>query len=94
MQDYAFFDEPPTAVRDELKEHPPLLQELLYHRGIATKEAARSFLSPDYTRDVHDPFLFRDMEKAVLRVQKAMKEGERIVVYSDYDCDGGRGLGD
>ncbi len=62
-----------------------LLETLLENRGIKDKEV---FLNPDYKRDLHDPFLMRDMDKACERIVGAMREMERIVVYADYDCDG------
>ncbi len=68
--------------------YPPLLQKLLDKRGLSNTEDAEKFLSPHYDRDTHDPFLFKDMEKAVERVLLAVKNGEKIVIYSDYDADG------
>ena len=64
-----------------------LLDSLLLKRGI-TAEGKDFFLNPDYKRDLHDPFLMRDMEKACLRLFRAIEAGEKIVVYADYDCDG------
>lgn len=72
----------------ELSYLDPVTQQLLFARGISTKEDAEKFLSPNYDTDLHDPFLFTDMEKAVERVLRAMKENEHIVIYTDYDCDG------
>ncbi len=65
----------------------PLLAQLLKNRNITSKEEADIFLKPDYSR-LHDPFLLNDMEVAVLQVLKVMQEDGRIVIYSDYDCDG------
>lgn len=72
----------------ELVEYPPLLRDLLIKRGITTKGDAENFLAPNYDRDVHDPFLIKGMEKAVSRILSAIKSGERIIIYSDYDADG------
>lgn len=66
----------------------PLVSHLLFHRGVKSTEEAEKFLSPDYDNHVHDPFLMKDMERSVLRILKAMKENERIAIYSDYDSDG------
>jgi len=67
---------------------PPLLKRLLDRRGLSDPEIANSFLKPDYFRDIHDPFLMKDMDKAVERVITAINADERIVIYSDYDADG------
>jgi len=78
----------PPSVHDSLAPYPRILRELLYTRGILEPEAAELFLKPDYARDSHDPFLMKNMDRAVARVLRALKEGEKIAVYSDYDCDG------
>ena len=63
------------------------LSELLIHRGINTFEEARSFFRPQLS-DLIDPFLMKDMDKAVNRVNYAKQHGEKIMVYGDYDVDG------
>ena len=73
---------------DELSAYHPLTQTLLKNRGITTYEEAEKFLHPDYERDIHDPFLILNMEKAVERILRAIDVEEKIVVYGDYDCDG------
>lgn len=75
-------------VRRKLEGYPELLQELLIARNITNEADAEAFLSPDYDAHVHDPFLMKDMDRAVDRVLRAIKENEHIVIYSDYDCDG------
>jgi single-stranded-DNA-specific exonuclease len=65
-----------------------LLSELLAQRGLAVPAEAAAFLNPDYVAHTHDPYLLKDMEKAVTRILAAMKAAEKIVVYSDYDTDG------
>ena len=64
-----------------------VLAELLVQRGIETFEQARSFFRPSLS-DLHDPFLMKDMDLAVERLHKAVTEGEKILVYGDYDVDG------
>jgi single-stranded-DNA-specific exonuclease len=71
-----------------LKEYPALLAHLLYDRGIRTKEEADRFLQPNFERDTYDPMLLHDMEKACVRIYEALEAQEKIVIYSDYDCDG------
>ena len=65
-----------------------LLSALLEKRGIKGEEQIEIFLNPDYTRDFHDPFLMKDMERACVRLCEAVDAGEKIVIYADYDCDG------
>lgn len=60
---------------------------LLVQRGISTFEQARTFFRPELT-DLHDPFLMKDMDKAVERIQAAIKNKEKILVFGDYDVDG------
>ena len=61
---------------------------LLENRGLKTDEEKKKFLNPDFERDMHDPYLMKDMEKAVVRIFEAMEAKEKIVIYGDYDCDG------
>ncbi|OHA39037.1 MAG: hypothetical protein A3I98_00150 [Candidatus Taylorbacteria bacterium RIFCSPLOWO2_02_FULL_45_10b] len=65
-----------------------IVAHLLFHRGIVEAEAANRFLLPDYDNHVHDPFLLKDAEKSAERIISAMKNNERIAIYSDYDADG------
>lgn len=65
----------------------PVLAELLVQRGVTTFAQARSFFRPSLD-DLHDPFLMKDMDKAVERVGRAVATGEKILVYGDYDVDG------
>ena len=64
-----------------------VLAELLVQRGVKTFEDARSFFRPRL-EDLHDPFLMKDMDKAVERLHKAITSNEGILVYGDYDVDG------
>ena len=65
----------------------PLIASLLVQRGIQTYEDARQFFRPDLSQ-LHDPFLMKDMEKAVGRIEKALATNENILVFGDYDVDG------
>lgn len=78
----------PEKVELELKRYSPILRRLLFNRGIKTYEEARSFIFPSYDDDTHDPFLMLGMSGAVNRFYNAVKNNEKIFVYSDYDCDG------
>ena len=63
------------------------LAQLLIQRGITTPEEADSFFNPDIS-GLHDPFLMKDMDVAVGRIQDAIQAGEKVMVYGDYDVDG------
>ncbi len=63
------------------------LATLLVQRGISTYEEAKTFFRPSLDQ-LHDPFLMTDMDKAVERVLRAINEGEKVLVYGDYDVDG------
>ena len=65
-----------------------IISHLLFHRGICKKDEAESFLNPNYDRDIHDPFLLKDAEKAARRIIQAIKNNEKIAIYADYDADG------
>ncbi len=65
----------------------PVLANLLIQRGIDTPQSARNFFNPHLSM-LHDPFLMKDMDRAVERIQRAVRIGERIMVYGDYDVDG------
>ena len=65
----------------------PVLADLLVQRGVETFDEARKFFRPSLG-DLHDPFLMKDMEKAVERLRKAVVSREKILVYGDYDVDG------
>lgn len=72
----------------ELESYPELIRNLLIARGIVTKAEAEIYLKPDYERDLLDPFLMKDMQKAIDRLLLAIERGEKIVIFGDYDADG------
>lgn len=76
-----------SAYRIRTKLHDDLLEDMLLARGIAVGKAGL-FLEPDYVKSSHNPFLLPDMQKATDRVQLALQNGEKVSVWSDYDCDG------
>ena len=65
----------------------PLVASLLIQRGMSSKDEVDDFLDPSREK-MHDPFLMKDMDKAVSRIMKAIERKERIMVYGDYDVDG------
>jgi single-stranded-DNA-specific exonuclease len=63
------------------------IASLLVQRGVGTYEEAKRFFRPNL-KDLHNPFLMKDMDLAVARIEKAIQEEENIMVYGDYDVDG------
>lgn len=70
-----------------MQKYSDLLRILLEKRGIID-EKVDIFLNPNYERDLHDPFLMKDMESACVRLFEALENNEKIVIYADYDSDG------
>ncbi len=73
-------------LQEVLKIERPIAN-MLAHRGITTYDAARAFFRPNLTH-LHDPFLMKDMDKAVDRISKGIAQEESLLVYGDYDVDG------
>jgi len=65
-----------------------VLLQLLWNRGLQTQSAIDEFLNPEWSKDVHDPYLFRHMGKAVERVYEAIGAKQVVAVFGDYDADG------
>lgn len=65
----------------------PAIASLLVQRGIETFDQAKYFFRPSLS-DLHDPYLMKDMDKAVQRIEQAISNSENILVYGDYDVDG------
>ena len=91
---YRWNYEPPTtenvacaeALAEEVRVNPAIAQ-MLVQRGIRTAEQARKYFHPQLL-ELHDPYLMKDMDKAVERLNEAMGQRERIMIYGDYDVDG------
>ncbi|MDM7926048.1 MAG: single-stranded-DNA-specific exonuclease RecJ [bacterium] len=66
---------------------PPVVSKILINRGIHSREEARKFFKPAW-EDLYDPFRIKDMDKAVDRLSRAVRSGERVLIYGDYDVDG------
>jgi single-stranded-DNA-specific exonuclease len=65
----------------------PFIAELLVSRGVDNFDQAKSFFRPTLS-ELHNPFLMKDMDKAVFRIQKAIANNENILIFGDYDVDG------
>lgn len=76
-----------TCLREEDYRAYDIIANLLVQRGIKSYEEAKKFFRPNL-KDLHDPFLLKDMEDALVRIMVAIKAGEKILIYGDYDVDG------
>jgi len=74
------------SLQQVLKIHP-ILCKILCQRGIDDFDKAKGFFRPDLTQ-LHDPWLMKDMDKAVTRITAAINANEKILVFGDYDVDG------
>lgn len=87
---WSYKDRPPLEDIDYLSREinvNPILSSILLQRGIRNFDEAKRFFRPSL-EDLHDPFLMMDMDKAVSRIQLAIQNREKILVYGDYDVDG------
>ena len=74
------------SLQKELNIHPALCK-ILVQRGFETFDKAKNFFRPQLSQ-LHDPWLMKDMDKAVRRIQSAVENKEKILVFGDYDVDG------
>ena len=65
-----------------------VILQLLFNRGLVTQEAIDNFLNPGFEEHLFDPYLFKDMEKALVRLFEVINTGGKIMIYGDYDADG------
>jgi single-stranded-DNA-specific exonuclease len=78
----------PAEFEKKFPEFAEVVLQLLWDRNLKTQEQIDEFFNPDYEADLHDPYLMKDMDKAVKRIFKAIDKNEKILVYGDYDVDG------
>src|SRR4030042_1839147 len=78
----------PKEFLDKFPEYSKLTSQLLWDRGLKTQKVIDEFFSPDYDEDLHDPFLLKDVQKAIKRIEKAAKSKEKVAIFADYDADG------
>lgn len=65
-----------------------IVQNILKNRGIVEQDEVNSYLNPSYKKGLHNPFLMKDMDKAVERLKRATENQERVIIFGDYDVDG------
>ena len=78
------------AVQEKLSRElnvPAIISQILVNRGIEDTEKAEHFISAEM-KDLHDPFLLKDMKKAVDRIMLAKEQNDKVLIYGDYDVDG------
>jgi len=87
---WTFLENPPEEKINELEKNlsvSRIIAQLLVQRGIDSFEKARTFFRPSL-EDLHNPYLMKDMDKAIHRIEKAIQNNENILIYGDYDVDG------
>ncbi|MFA5052217.1 MAG: single-stranded-DNA-specific exonuclease RecJ [Patescibacteria group bacterium] len=77
-----------SELQARFPEFSALLIQLLFNRGLQAQQPIDEFLHPDYSKNIHDPFLFRGMKTAVDRIFSAIEKHEHITIHGDYDADG------
>lgn len=81
----------PKITQKQIKQFPevnPVILQLLINRELDSQDKIDEFFHSDYSQDIHDPFLFLEMQKAIDRIYQAVKKQEKTVIYGDYDVDG------
>jgi len=77
----------PAELSRSLQHINPIMRQILFTRGLTSETEIAAFLEGRYFK-MADPFLLAGMDKAVERIERAIKDDERIVVYGDFDADG------
>ena len=88
MKQWIFREKVPDDIAAELGDMPEIAKSFLYHRGVKTRAEAEKFLTPNYDKNIGDPFLILNMKKAASRIVAAIENNERIIIFGDYDADG------
>lgn len=87
-RNWVLVDAAPTAWQAKFSTVHPVARQLFWNREVRESSAVEQFLNPSFEKDLHDSFLFNDMEKVVARLFAAIEKQEKIFVYGDYDADG------
>lgn len=78
----------PKSFEKKFPEYSEVTLQLLWDRGLRAQTNIDEFFNPDYESDLHDPYLLKDMEKAIARIFAALEGEEKVLIYGDYDADG------
>jgi len=78
----------PKEIENRFPEIHPIILSILFQKGLTEQREIDEFLFPDYSRDIYDPFMLKDMRKGVERIRKARDKKEKVVIYGDFDADG------
>ena len=85
---WQFQPEIPPKIAQNMSNYPLIVAQLLYNRGIKTKKEAEIFFNGDYRGNLNNPYLLKDLKKAVVRIKQAKEKQETIGIFGDYDADG------
>ena len=85
---WKFYDSAPADFINLFPEFSDITKQLLWNRDIKEKTGVSKFFSSNYSEDLHDPYLLKDIKKAAIRILGAIKKNESILIYGDYDADG------
>ncbi|MEX0869909.1 MAG: single-stranded-DNA-specific exonuclease RecJ [Candidatus Spechtbacterales bacterium] len=85
---WKFYEPAPAEFLSLENEYPDALKQLFWNRDLRNKDDLDEFLSSDYKKHTHDPFLLTDMDRAAKRILEAIDNKEKIYIYGDYDADG------
>ncbi len=88
LQSFLWYTLPYMTTSFDINKLHPLTKLLLKKRGVVGEKEIQDFLFPSYEEHIGDPFGIHGMVQAVDRITNAIRSGEKIAVYSDYDCDG------
>ena len=88
MTKFVLRENPPENLNEAFASLSDFVKRHLFHINIKDKAEVEAFISPDFDKNTHNPFLLKDMDKAVTRIFQAINADEKICIYSDYDADG------
>lgn len=87
LKNWNILEKAPKDFTSQFSQYNSVIVQLLYNRNIDTQDKIDSFFNDDYST-LHKPLMFKDMNKALDRISKAMDKKERVGIYGDYDADG------